>query len=78
VQRIGVEERRARLARRHRLVAETRAASPLEVAGSLVALHSTDAATVFLSTWALTYSVTTANVIYTLSDALSLLGALPI
>ena len=52
MQRIGVEERRARLARRHRLTAETRAASPLEVAGSLVALHSTDPATVFLSTWA--------------------------
>ena len=49
---MGVEERRARLARRHRLTAETRAAGPLEVATSLVALHSTDAATVFLSTWA--------------------------
>jgi hypothetical protein len=52
VQRIGVEERRARLARRHRLAAETRASGPLEVARSLVALHSTDPATVFLSTWA--------------------------
>ena len=49
---MGGEERRARLARRHRLTAETRAAGPLEVATSLVALHSTDAATVFLSTWA--------------------------
>jgi winged helix DNA-binding protein len=50
VQTIGVDERRARLARRHRLAVETRAASPLEVAVSLVALHSTDPATVFLST----------------------------
>jgi hypothetical protein len=54
VHRIGVEERRARLVRRHRLAVETRAESPVEVAGSLVALHSTDPATVFLSTWART------------------------
>lgn len=50
VVQIGVEERRARLMRRHRLAVETRASSPLEVAESLVALHSTDPATVFLST----------------------------
>ena len=54
MQRIGVEERRARVARRHRLAAETRVTSPLEVAESLVALHSTEPATVFLSTWART------------------------
>jgi hypothetical protein len=54
VQRIGVEERRARIVRRHRLATETRASSPLEVAESLVALHSTEPATVFLSTWART------------------------
>ncbi len=52
MERMSVDERRARLARRHRLVAESRAATPLEVAESLVALHSTDPATVFLSTWA--------------------------
>ena len=50
MRRLGVEERRARLSRRHRLAVETRAAGPLEVAESLVALHSTDPATVFLST----------------------------
>ena len=50
--RIGVDERRARLVRRHRLAVESRARSPSEVAASLVALHSTDPATVFLSTWA--------------------------
>jgi Winged helix DNA-binding domain len=45
--RIGVDERRARLAVRHRLVAP--AADPVEVADSLVALHGTDPASVFLS-----------------------------
>lgn len=39
---------------RHRLAPSTRAAGPRETASSLVALHSTDAATVFLSTWART------------------------
>jgi hypothetical protein len=50
VERIAVDERRSRLVRRHRLAVDMRAASPLEVAESLVALHSTDPATVFLST----------------------------
>ncbi|MFI1162993.1 winged helix DNA-binding domain-containing protein [Streptomyces sp. NPDC020801] len=45
---IGVAERRARLARRHRLTATARAAGPEEVADSLVALHGTDPATVYL------------------------------
>jgi len=44
---IPVAERRARLGRRHKLAAP--AASPLEVARSVVALHSTDPASVFLS-----------------------------
>jgi len=42
-------ERRARLALRHRLTETTRAASPEEVADSLVALHGSDPATVFLA-----------------------------
>ncbi|MEU1591284.1 winged helix DNA-binding domain-containing protein [Streptomyces sp. NPDC005708] len=46
---IGVEERRARLALRHRLAAQARAKTPEEVAGSLVALHGTDPATVYLA-----------------------------
>ncbi|MFE9447841.1 winged helix DNA-binding domain-containing protein [Streptomyces sp. NPDC006739] len=46
---ISVAERRARLAVRHRLAGSARAAGPEEVAGSLVALHGTDPATVFLA-----------------------------
>jgi hypothetical protein len=54
VKRIGVEQRRARLARRHALAPDARASSPVEAARAVVALHSTDAATVFLSTRART------------------------
>jgi hypothetical protein len=47
------EERRARLVARHRL-GPSRAESPTGVARSLVALHSTDPASVYLSVWART------------------------
>jgi Winged helix DNA-binding domain len=47
--RIGVEERRARLGVRHRLAAEARAASATGAAEAVVALHSTDPASVYLS-----------------------------
>ncbi|MFE9018377.1 winged helix DNA-binding domain-containing protein [Streptomyces sp. NPDC007808] len=46
---IGVAERRARLGLRHRLAGAARAARPAEVAESLVALHGTDPATVYLA-----------------------------
>ncbi|MEU0245027.1 winged helix DNA-binding domain-containing protein [Streptomyces sp. NPDC006235] len=46
---IGVAERRARLALRQRLAGQARAGSPEEVAGSLVALHGTDPAAVYLA-----------------------------
>ncbi|WP_427922924.1 winged helix DNA-binding domain-containing protein [Streptomyces sp. cg40] len=46
---IGHAERRARLALRHRLAPSTRAATPEDVADSLVALHGSDPATVFLA-----------------------------
>ncbi|MFJ9380696.1 winged helix DNA-binding domain-containing protein [Streptomyces sp. NPDC101455] len=46
---ITTPERRARLALRHRLAASTHAASPEAVADSLVALHGTDPATVYLA-----------------------------
>jgi Winged helix DNA-binding domain len=46
---IDVGERRARLARRHRLAPGTQAGTAVEVAESLVGLHGTDPATVYLA-----------------------------
>ncbi|MEE1773312.1 winged helix DNA-binding domain-containing protein [Streptomyces sp. JV185] len=50
--RISDEQRRIRLGRRHLLAPSLRTASPVSVADAVVALHATDAATVFLSTCA--------------------------
>ena len=49
VRRIGVAERRARLGWRHRLAGSAQAGDPIEVARSLVAVHSTDPSSVYLS-----------------------------
>ncbi|MBV9253356.1 MAG: hypothetical protein JO054_03910, partial [Actinobacteria bacterium] len=49
VRHIGVGERRARLARRHLLAPGSEAASAVEAAAGVVALHATDPGTVFLS-----------------------------
>ncbi|MFE6942745.1 winged helix DNA-binding domain-containing protein [Streptomyces chartreusis] len=49
VRYIGTAERRARLGLRHRLTGATRAQDPAGVADSLVALHGTDPATVYLA-----------------------------
>jgi hypothetical protein len=57
VRRIRVEERRARLATRHGLVPAARAATPVDAARAVVALHSTDPASVFLSVHARTAGV---------------------
>jgi hypothetical protein len=57
---MDVEERRARLLVRHRLAAP--AADALEVTRSLVVLHSTNAATVFLSVLARTSGITHADI----------------
>ncbi|TQJ87630.1 winged helix DNA-binding domain-containing protein [Streptomyces sp. SLBN-31] len=46
---VGVAERRARLAWRHRLAGPARGAAPEEIADALVALHGTDPATVYLA-----------------------------
>ncbi|MFI5756097.1 winged helix DNA-binding domain-containing protein [Streptomyces sp. NPDC051569] len=50
--RINDEQRRRRLGRRHLLAPSVRAETPVAVADAVVALHATDAATVFLSTCA--------------------------
>lgn len=52
MRQIGVAERRARLARRHRLAPEARADDPVQATRSVVALHGTDPSTVYLSAWA--------------------------
>src|SRR6266545_3076743 len=52
LRRIGVEQRRARLALRHRLAPAAHATEPDELARDLVGLHGTDPASVFLAAWA--------------------------
>ncbi|MBA3281729.1 MAG: winged helix DNA-binding domain-containing protein, partial [Acidimicrobiia bacterium] len=49
VRRISVEERRARLGRRHHLAAGARVDDPVVIAGGMVALHGSDPSTVYLS-----------------------------
>jgi Winged helix DNA-binding domain len=49
VRTIEVSERRARLSRRHRLSPEHRASDVVDAARSLVCLHATDPATIYLS-----------------------------
>ena len=49
---VSVEERRARLARRQRLAPGLRASDVVDAARSIVCLHGTDPATVYLSAWA--------------------------
>jgi hypothetical protein len=50
--KIDAQERRARLARRHRLAPASRAPDVIEAAKSVVCLHATDPATVYMSAWA--------------------------
>ena len=52
MRRIDIAERRARLARRHRLASGQRAADVEEATESIVCLHATDPSTVYLSAWA--------------------------
>jgi hypothetical protein len=62
VERISVAERRARLARRHRLDSDARGSSALDATRGVVVLHSSDAATVFLSVRARTSGVAPADI----------------
>src|SRR5690606_36154184 len=65
---IGVSERRARLARRHGLSPSHRLEDVVSVAKSLVGLHATDPAAVYLSAWARTGSLTVSDVDRALYD----------
>jgi hypothetical protein len=58
VRTIATSERRARLARRHRVAAGHRAGDAVEAARSMVCLHGTDPATVYLSAWARSDGIT--------------------
>jgi hypothetical protein len=69
-------ERRARLARRHHLAPEYWARGPLEVARSLVALHSTDPASVYLACLARTGAADVAAVDQALYEDRSLVRML--
>ena len=51
MRRVDAEERRARLARRHRLTPTSRAQDVCDAVRSVVAFHSSDPASVFLSAW---------------------------
>jgi hypothetical protein len=61
MRRITTEERQARLARRHHLAPELRAADVLAATRALVCLHATDPATVFLSAHARVDGMTVAD-----------------
>src|SRR5918998_885425 len=67
-----IAERRARLARRHRLAPGHRAPDVVSATDSMVCLHATDPATVYLSAWARVDGLVTADVDKALYDDRSL------
>ncbi|HSL63840.1 MAG TPA: winged helix DNA-binding domain-containing protein [Gaiellaceae bacterium] len=76
MRRISAGERRARLARRHRLGPANGAGDPVEASRSVVALHSTDPVTVYLSVRARTDGVLPADVERALYDDRTLVRVL--
>ncbi|WP_328537846.1 winged helix DNA-binding domain-containing protein [Streptomyces sp. NBC_00344] len=74
--RISNEQRRIRLGRRHRLAPSVRAATPVEAADSVIALHATDAATVYLSACARLADASVATVEQALYEDIALVRLL--
>ena len=68
MRRISDDERRARLARRHRLLPSARLDSVPRIADSVVALHSSDPATVYLSIAARSNTLSTGDIEHALYD----------
>ncbi|MEU3015483.1 winged helix DNA-binding domain-containing protein [Nocardia asteroides] len=73
---IDTAQRRARLATRHRLAPSTRSADPVEIARSMVVLHATDPATVYLSVGARGAGLTPGDMERALYDERSLVRLL--
>ena len=73
MRRIGTAERRARLGRLHRLTATSRASTVEDATRSIVALHATDPATVYLSLRARVRDVTVSGIERALYDDRTLL-----
>ncbi|MFE3546123.1 winged helix DNA-binding domain-containing protein [Nocardia sp. NPDC059177] len=65
---IDIAQRRARLATRHRLAPSTRSTDPLAITRSLVVLHATDPATMYLSVGARSIGLTPADMERALYD----------
>lgn len=76
MRRVGQQERRARLVARHLLAADAKATDPAAAARSVVALHATDPATVFLSVQARTTGVDVAAIESALYEERTLLRML--
>ena len=76
MRRVAIEERRARLGRRHGLAPDGRTDGPVQAAASVVALHGTDAASVYLSAWARMHDGDVGAVSRALYDERSLLRVL--
>ncbi len=76
MRKFTVEERRARLSRRHHLAPANRAASATEVARDIVGLHSTDPATVFVAAWARMKNAEVAGIEHELYEDRSLVRVL--
>ncbi len=76
MRRVSVEERRARLGRRHALAPSAAADDPVAATRAVTVLHSTEPATVYLSLWARVRDLSVADVDRALYDERSLVKQL--